>query len=373
MENIVVVGSINSDTTINVPSLPAAGETVLGRTVNHYFGGKGANQAVTIGRLKGNVTMLGKVGNDPEGKELINNLENNGVDISRIEVEENSLSGRAYICVNDAGENNIVVVPGANNKVDKDYIDKNIDLIKKSKICISQMEIPLETVEYLVDICYREGVKLILNPAPMQSIDKKVFSKVPILVPNKTELESIIGQTIETENIKLYEHDIKKIGSEIVITTLGKEGSFLVSEEENKLFSSRKVKVVDTTGAGDSFVGALGYKLSNGASVNDAIEFATVVSGITVTKKGSQEAIPTKENRLITNYNYSSNINIKSLEKENGQLKKLGGKRLEIAILKAFLKSKPTRENKVDIKNKWIEPGYIVVTVLKIVELSSST
>lgn len=302
MKDVVVVGSINMDLTIDVPNFPAAGETILGNSINYYFGGKGANQSVTIGKLGGNVAMLGKVGDDSFGDKLINNLMNNGVDVSRVEVEENCSSGMAYICVNKSGENNIVVCPEANNKVDKNYIDRNIDIIKKSRFCISQMEIPLETIEYLADICAKEGVKFILNPAPMRDLNREIYSKVSILILNETELEHILGYSIDINDIKSYENDIKNIGSENIIITLGKEGSFLVNSNGNQKFESIKVKAIDTTGAGDSFVGALGFKLSKGNSIEESIKFATIVSGIAVTKKGAQDAIPTIEEINCVNW-----------------------------------------------------------------------
>lgn len=293
MGDIVVVGSINMDITLTVPRLPAKGETILGLNVSNYFGGKGANQAVTIGKLGGGVTLLGKVGDDTNGKILVENLKENGVDVSRIDVEVGCPSGTAYINVSEDGENNIVVIPGANNKVDRKYIDKNIDVLINSKICISQLEIPMDTVEYIANICFENGVKFIFNPAPMVSLNKEIIKKTSILIPNETELQNLVDKTINIFNLSSYTKEIEDIGAENIIVTLGNKGSLLITKGTIKAFKAIKVDVVDSTGAGDSFVGAIGYKISKGSSLEDAIEFATVVSGLAVTRKGAQDAIPT--------------------------------------------------------------------------------
>lgn len=295
MNDIVVVGSINMDIAIKTPNIPLPGETIIGHELNKFCGGKGANQAVTIGRLGGKVSMLGKVGDDENGEILLANLKKNNVDTSRIEIEGHETpSGAAYICVSDDGENSIVVIPGANSKVDRKYIDKNIDCIRKAKLCIAQMEIPLDTVEYLAYICHREGVKMILNPAPMGNIDRKTFTNLFMLIPNESELSYVLNKDIKDEDsIRLFEEEIRSIGSENVIITLGKKGSMLIDKERAKRFSAININAVDTTAAGDSFIGALATKLSQDVDIEEAISFATVVSGLTVTKKGAQDSIPT--------------------------------------------------------------------------------
>lgn len=298
MKKIVVVGSINMDLVIKTPKIPSPGETILGYELNKYCGGKGANQAVTIGKLGGKVSMLGKVGDDKDGKLLLNSLKENNVDVSRIEIDETP-SGTAYICVGDDGQNSIVVYPGANNKIDRKYIDKNIDCIRQSEICVAQMEIPIDTVEYLAYVCYKEGVKMILNPAPMRFIDRKAFANIAILIPNESELSYILNKSIkDEESIKEYENEIRFIGSEKVITTLGEEGSVLVDEKGIKSFNAVAVDAIDTTAAGDSFIGAVAFKLSQGMDIGEAISFATIVSALTVTREGAQESIPSSHELL---------------------------------------------------------------------------
>lgn len=293
-KNIVVIGSLNMDWVIPVNHTPVEGETILADGYTEVPGGKGANQACAAGKLKGNVSMLGLVGDDEIGDKLINNLKLVNVDVSRIEKSENINSGLALINVNSKGNNSIVVLPGANGKCDIKYIEKNIDIIEKSDIVLLQMEIPVETVEYVIAVSKNLKKQVILNPAPApDSLSDEVLRNIDILTPNETELEKISGKSVKTvEDAVEASKSLLSRGVKNIIATLGEKGALLVNKDEVKEFKALKVEAVDTTAAGDSFNGAIAVYLSEGHTINEAIEFANKVSSIAVTRKGAQTSIP---------------------------------------------------------------------------------
>lgn len=293
-KNIVVIGSLNMDWVIPVNHTPVEGETILADGYTEVPGGKGANQACAAGKLKGNVSMLGLVGDDDIGDKLINNLKLVNVDVSRIEKSENINSGLALINVNSKGNNSIVVLPGANGRCDIKYIEKNIDIIEKSDIVLLQMEIPIETVEYVITVSKNLKKQVILNPAPApDSLTDEVLRNIDILTPNETELEKISGKNVKTvEDAIEASKSLLSRGVKNIIATLGEKGALLVNKDEVKEFKALKVDAVDTTAAGDSFNGAMAVYLSEGHTISEAIEFANKVSSIAVTRKGAQTSIP---------------------------------------------------------------------------------
>ena len=293
-KNIVVIGSLNMDWVIPVNHTPVEGETILADGYTEVPGGKGANQACAAGKLKGNVSMLGLVGDDEIGDKLINNLKLVNVDVSRIEKSENINSGLALINVNSKGNNSIVVLPGANGRCDIKYIEKNIDIIEKSDIVLLQMEIPIETVEYVITVSKNLKKQVILNPAPApDSLSDEVLRNIDILTPNETELEKISGKNVKTvEDAIEASKSLLSRGVKNIIATLGEKGALLVNKDEVKEFKALKVDAVDTTAAGDSFNGAVAVYLSEGHTISEAIEFANKVSSIAVTRKGAQTSIP---------------------------------------------------------------------------------
>lgn len=293
-KNIVVIGSLNMDWVIPVNHTPVEGETILADGYTEVPGGKGANQACAAGKLKGNVSMLGLVGDDDIGDKLINNLKLVNVDVSRIEKSENINSGLALINVNSKGNNSIVVLPGANGRCDIKYIEKNIDIIEKSDIVLLQMEIPIETVEYVITVSKNLKKQVILNPAPApDSLTDEVLRNIDILTPNETELEKISGKSVKTvEDAIEASKSLLSRGVKNIIATLGEKGALLVNKDEVKEFKALKVDAVDTTAAGDSFNGAVAVYLSEGHTISEAIEFANKVSSIAVTRKGAQTSIP---------------------------------------------------------------------------------
>ena len=300
MSKIVVIGSMNMDLVINTPKVPAIGETILGSGFLTIPGGKGANQAVAISRLGGDVSMIGCVGNDTFGKTLIRSLCAAKVNIDGILCLDNIPTGIAMIIIND-GDNFIIVDPGANYKLSPENLDSIETLIESCSLVVLQLEIPLETVERAVYIAKKHGIKLLLNPAPAVRISDKLLSNIDILTPNESECKIITGLPLDTvedaKNAALY---LKSMGVPQVIITLG--GNGVVYNEDNIILHKTvpRVKVVDTTAAGDSFSGAIAFALSQGKTIGQAVDFANIVGTLTVMKNGAQSSLPT----ITDVYNY---------------------------------------------------------------------
>ncbi|HHU91561.1 MAG TPA: ribokinase [Halanaerobiaceae bacterium] len=293
MEKIVVVGSLNIDTNIFVPHIPKIGETIIAKEMKNYFGGKGANQAMSIARLGGKVEMIAAVGDDAEGKKYIENLRAENIGTQGIVEKKNMPTGMAIISVDEKGQNNIIVYPGANYAISKEDINQHLDIIKEAKYCVLQLEIPLEVVEHTINTCYENDTIVILNPAPaVADIPAELLSKVDFFLPNETELDIISKEKVRADNMVEVCRNIINKGCKNVIVTLGDKGSLWVDEERAQYFSAYKVKAVDTTAAGDSFIGAFAFSLSKGKSIEEAIRFATRAASITVTRKGAQSSLP---------------------------------------------------------------------------------
>lgn len=294
MKKILVLGSLNMDFVIRVKNIPQIGETVIGKDVKLVPGGKGANQSYAVGKLGGNVMMLGAVGTDLYGKELLNNLSNVNVDVSAIQQLNNIPTGQAFVSVYDSGDNSIVVIPGANGCVDKEMIDANIKYIDECDYIIMQLEIPIETVQYVKNLAISKGKKVIIDPAPaIPNLNDDFWKNVSLIKPNETEIGILTGKKVSTvedaiDSAKLL---IKK-GVETVIVTLGGDGCLFVDNEHEKYYPAKKVECIDTTAAGDSFIAALVVALSENQNYEKAIEFAQKVSSLVVTRKGAQTSIP---------------------------------------------------------------------------------
>ena len=293
MKKIVVIGSINMDLVTICDRAPNGGETLLGSEFFQIPGGKGPNQAVTIGKLGSRVVILGKVGDDLFGKELLSSMDKNGVDIQFIEKAPVS-TGIAKIVVEKNGQNRILVVPGANSYVDIEYIDNHLDVIKDCDVVIGQLEIPISTVEYAFKKAKEYGKITILNPAPAIKLSEELIKNSDYIIPNESELEVITGMKIESfDGIIEAAKKVIKMGVKGLIVTLGEKGSLYLGGDKFTKHSAYKVKAIDTTAAGDSFIGGFVTRLDLG--VDKAIEFATKVSAISVTKRGAQTSIPTME------------------------------------------------------------------------------
>ena len=291
--DIVVVGSINMDNVVKVPWIPKLGETILSTEYNRYGGGKGANQAIASAKLKNKVAMVGKVGDDENGRTLVGLMKKNGIDTRGVGLSKKP-TGTAFINVDKEGNNNIVVYQGANADVDINHIDENIDLIKNSRLCILQLEIPLETVVYVLDICKANGVKVILNPAPArQDIKLDILKKPDILIPNETELAILLRlDKIDTDKMEERILDLARSGLENLVVTLGEKGGIFLNNGEISRYNIVPVEMVDSTGAGDSFIAGLATGLVKGKNLEESINFARYVAALTVTNPGAQSSLP---------------------------------------------------------------------------------
>ena len=295
MKNICVIGSLNMDLVVNVDTMPKPGQTIIGSNFKEVPGGKGANQAVAMARLNGNVSMIGKVGEDGFGQTLINSLKNDKVDTTYIQTSKGA-TGVALITVDKNAQNSIVVSPGANFEVKEDDIDNNIEAIKNSDIVVLQLETPLNTIKYALNKAKELNKYTILNPAPAVKLDDEIIKNVDLLTPNETELEIISGVSIETEEDiqKAAQIRIEK-GVKELIVTLGSKGSLYINKEKSMFKKAYKVEAVDTTAAGDSYTGALAVALSQDKNIEDAMDFASKVGALSVLKEGAQSSLPTLE------------------------------------------------------------------------------
>ena len=295
MKNICVIGSLNMDLVVNVDTMPKPGQTIIGSNFKEVPGGKGANQAVAMARLNGNVSMIGKVGEDGFGQTLINSLKNDKVDTTYIQTSKGA-TGVALITVDKNAQNSIVVSPGANFEVKEDDIDNNIEAIKNSDIVVLQLETPLNTIKYALNKAKELNKYTILNPAPAVKLDDEIIKNVDLLTPNETELEIISGVSIETEeDIQKAAQIMIEKGVKELIVTLGSKGSLYINKEKSMIKKAYKVEAVDTTAAGDSYTGALAVALSQDKNIEDAMDFASKVGALSVLKEGAQSSLPTLE------------------------------------------------------------------------------
>jgi len=282
---------------VRLPKLPQPGETVLGFGFTMLPGGKGANQAVGVAKLGAETYMVSRVGDDIFGERLIKNLENYGVNTRYIKIDKTTHTGIAFILLDEnTGENMIAVAPGTDMKVSKKDVDEAINAIKKSKVVLMQLEIPLETVVYAAKKAYENGVKVILNPAPAQKLPEEIYKYIYILTPNRIEASLLSGVQIKTidDAVNAGKILVNK-GVKYVIITLGAEGSLIVSEDIVKHIPAFKTKVVDTVGAGDAFNAALAVSLAEGYDIKEACIRANAAAAIKISKLGAQTGLPTRE------------------------------------------------------------------------------
>jgi len=278
------------DYVVYVDEISAEGETILAKSSESIPGGKGANQAYADGR-----GAEVAVGDDESGNKLIENLNRANVNTDAIAKIAGTSTGCAYVSVNQTGNNNIIVVPGANSLLSPAMIDQNIRLLDECSIILLQREIPVDTVCHTIRIAKERGNTVILDPAPaVTGLPLEMYGSVDIIKPNEHELETLAGIAIDTmENIQLAAKSLLKTGVKVV--TVGSRGAVLVNSEASSLYPVEDVDVVDTTAAGDSFTAALAYALSEGNSIGKAFQIVDTVSSIVVTRKGAQSSIPTYE------------------------------------------------------------------------------
>ena len=295
IKKLLVIGSIGYDLTTYYEKMPVIGETIVGKKFAQNPGGKGDNQAVSAARAGGYTSFLGAIGDDSYGEILKKNLEDNNVK-HYLKVVPNMSCQIATILVDQNGQNSIIIVPGANNYVDIKQIDDNEKLIDEHDIILLQLEIPMETVEYAIDLAYKKNKIIILNPAPGRPLSDNILKKVDYLTPNESELSLITGMPTDTiEQIELASKKIIDLGAKNLIVTLGEKGSLLYNKEGSKLFPAFPTKAVDTAGAGDCFAGVFCTYLSKGYEIEESIKYANLASSISVTRIGTIPSLPTQQ------------------------------------------------------------------------------
>ena len=296
LKKIIVIGSSNVDMVVRTSHLPAPGETILGGEFFMNQGGKGANQAVAIKRLGGNLIFMAKLGNDVLGRQSVGYFKKEGIDTRYIALDEDSASGVALISVDDHAENSIVVASGANMLLNEQDVDKMLEEMCEGDILLMQLEIPLQTVEYAARKAFGKGVKVVLNPAPARSLPKELFRHLYMVTPNRIEAEMLTGIKIANDaDVEKVAEEICAMGVKNVIITLGSKGCLIREEGVSYRIDAFKVEPVDTTAAGDTFNGALCVGLSEGMDLKQAAVMASKASSIAVTRMGAQSSIPYRE------------------------------------------------------------------------------
>ena len=290
--HILVVGSLNADLVVRAPRFPNPGETIQGEDLVIFPGGKGANQAVAAARLGGQVAMIGRVGRDAFGSALTENLNQNRVDVSRVICDETTPTGTAVIVVDAQGQNSIVLSPGANARVSP--ADITSDTFADSSLLLLQFEIPIETVIHSASLGKEKGLRILLNPAPARAIPDELLRAADFILPNETELGLLTGMPVgDLGSVEAASRSLVARGAQNLIVTLGENGALIVNRVGARHIPSYKVEVVDTTAAGDAFVGGLAVGILRGISLEDAVQYACACGALAATKFGAQPSLPT--------------------------------------------------------------------------------
>ena len=293
MSELTILGIFVADISFSGDKIPTIGETILGDSYNIGPGGKGCNQAIAISRLGGKVNFISKLGNDEYGKLAINELKKDNIDTSNIIISDKHKTGVAGIHVDrNTGKNSITVVRGAPSSLTINEIDT--DLITRSKIFLTQLEVPLDVTLHCLKIAKKQGLINILNPAPACELNKDFFEVVDYFTPNETEAEFYTSVKISDENdARKSAKELIKMGIKNVIITLGEKGVFYSNGKDEIYIKARKVKAIDTTGAGDAFNGGFSLALLKGKKIKDCLELANTVAGLSTTKLGAGDSMPT--------------------------------------------------------------------------------
>jgi len=288
---IAVVGSANVDLTTFTDKFPKPGETIFGQKFDLGFGGKGANQAVAAKLCGAEVFMVARVGDDLFGPATIRNFQALGIDASHVRQVAGVSSGVAPIFVDPSGQNRILVVKGANDRLMPADVDAAADVLKSSDCIVLQFEIPLETVYYTVQFARKYKIRCLLNPAPAQPIDVKAIADLDYFVPNESEAETICGMPVRSvDDARKCADKLLSSGVRRVILTLGSNGSLLASRDGMEHIPAYSVKAVDSTGAGDAFIGSFATFLGEGVPERDAVRRANLYAGLSTTSIGTQKS-----------------------------------------------------------------------------------
>ncbi|MCC3372510.1 ribokinase [Cohnella sp. REN36] len=308
---ITVLGSMNLDVVARVERYPSHGETKLGKGVEMLAGGKGANQAIACGRLGKDVSLIGCAGRDPFGDRLIHSLQKNGVNSEFVKITERASTGTVLVTVDDTAENTMIVIKGANEMLTTQDIDACIGLIRSSSVLLVQMEVPHEVVLYAMTEARKHGVYIILDPAPAEGVTLDMLGFADLITPNKQETKHFTGIDVTDEaSAAAAARQLADAGVKNSIIKMAEQGSLIYADGKCTRVKGIRVEAVDTVGAGDSFAGALAVALDDGATITEAVEFATAVSALKVTRSGAQDGIPTRDeldefckSRNLTLYN----------------------------------------------------------------------
>ncbi|MGC5324322.1 ribokinase [Brevibacillus sp. SYSU BS000544] len=293
--NIAVIGSLNMDIVIEANRLPALGETLMGKQAHFIPGGKGANQAVATARLGARTAMIGAVGGDGFGKELLHALSQDQVNTDAVKTVDGTATGIASIMLAE-NDNCIVVVAGANATCSPEDIDRHLDKVEAADVVLLQLEIPIETVVYAAKKAKELGKQVILNPAPARELPEQLYACIDVITPNQSELGYLSGLAVDETNVADAMRVLASKGVRQVVTTLGANGSAILTDDNQfERIAGYKVDVVDTTGAGDSYNAGLAYALATKQDLKQAVEFASKVAALAVTKLGAQAGMPTME------------------------------------------------------------------------------
>jgi len=296
-EPIVVVGSVNLDLVCVGQKIPAPGETVRGRQFQTFHGGKGANQAVAVGRLGYPVSMVAKVGDDDFGNRLRQGLRAAHVNVRSVSTARATASGVALITVDRRGQNSITVIPGANGELRPRDLEKSLPQLRSAGMILTQLEVPMETVEYLCGLAVRLKVPLMLDPAPARSIPRRILRCVTYLTPNETETCTLCDMApadLTPATVPVCAEKLLCEGAANVIVKMGRHGAFIAGADGlRRRVPAFRVKAVDSTAAGDAFNGALAVALMRGSGLEDAVRFASAAGAVSATRAGAQSSMPT--------------------------------------------------------------------------------
>ncbi|WP_435249658.1 ribokinase [Vibrio sp. nBUS_14] len=295
MTQLIVLGSVNADHVLQVPSFPRPGETLIGGNYQVIPGGKGANQAVAAARLNADIGFIACVGDDPFGINIRQDFAKDGINIDGVIVADNTPTGIAMIQVSATGENSICLSAEANNKLTCDQIEPHLEKIRGAKYLLTQLETPIEGIEYAAKIAKESGTQVILNPAPARSLSDSLLACVDMITPNETEAEVLTGITV-TDSASAHQAALAlhTKGIETVMITLGAKGVWVSKNNKGELIAGFRVEATDTTAAGDTFNGALVTGLLEDMPLERAIKFTHAAAAISVTRFGAQTSIPSR-------------------------------------------------------------------------------
>jgi len=292
-KKILVIGSTNVDFLIKSEKLPAIGETVTEGIFMQNFGGKGANQAVGAARAGGDITFVTCLGEDLYADELLRSFRNDGIDTQFIFRDPDAATGSALIMLDKEGNNYLSVASGANYKLLPSHINRVMTVFADAEMIVLQMEIPFETIAYILELAKKHHKKVLFNLAPARPFDLSVLKQVYAFVVNEVEAAMVTGLKVETDDeIKTAANKLLEMGCQIAVITLGARGSFIASGEYQQFVPAFKVKAVDTTAAGDVYCGSMAVALVEGKSLVEAVRFAGAASAISVTRLGAQPSAP---------------------------------------------------------------------------------